>query len=406
MADFAPACDCEKIHHHILISPKGAILDMEKKQLIEIREGKARLLVPRDAFKDPFHLPVFYNPAMKFNRSISSISLSCALELLDGAILLDGLCALGPRGIRYACENKIEGVYFVDANPDAIKVLRKNIKLNKLKAAHVADIDLNKFLLTTDAYFDFIEIDPFGSPVFFLQNAIRKLKKKSVLSITATDLANLAGANSRPCIKHYDARPLRCEYSHEVALRILLGRIARDLMMQDFGCAPLISFYRGHAIKCMVFAEKSAESADAIIPNLGYIMHCHKCLNRESGKRQLGKCPNCGEAYDFAGELWIGNLGDGDFLNSMQKENLRRGDEDAGEIKGLLEILKAENDFSPSFYDLHTLAKKHGLKVRKTQDVVEALKRKRRLATRTHYSPTGIKSDASAAEIALILKGK
>jgi len=384
-------------------------------KLKKIREGRAQLYVPGGSFSDPFHLPVFYNPAMAFNRSISSLAMGCCMKMLEaegsdgrktgsGFMVLDGLCSLGARGIRYAKENKIKRVVFVDANPDAVKVLKKNIKLNKIKNAEIAEMDLNKFFLSNEGHYDFIEIDPFGSPVFFLQNAIRKLKKRGILSITATDLANLAGANSKPCIKHYGAKPLRCEYSHEVALRILVGRIAKDLMMQDFGCRPQLSFYRGHAIKTVVYAEKSAGKADEIIPNLGYIMHCHKCLMRESGKRVKEKCPNCGEGFDYAGELWIGKLQDEGFLKCVAAENLKMGFGETGEIKKMAELLIGENGFRPSFFDLHTLAKKQKVRVGKTADAVELLAKAGFAASLTHFSPTGIKTDAKVGELTKILK--
>ncbi|MFH1750294.1 MAG: tRNA (guanine(10)-N(2))-dimethyltransferase [Candidatus Micrarchaeota archaeon] len=377
---------------------------MEKMKLTQITEGSAKLLVPEGSFKDPFHLPVFYNPAMRFNRSLSSLALECCLSGIKDAAILDGLCSLGARGIRYAKECKIREVHFVDANPDAIKVLRKNIKLNKIRNAKIAENDLNKYFLHTKAHFDFIEIDPFGSPVFFLQNAIRRLKKRGVLSITATDLANLAGANARPCIKHYGARPLRCEYSHEVALRILVGRIARELMMQDFGCTPLLSFYRGHAIKAIVLAEKSAGKADAVIPELGFIMHCPKCLMRESGKRQLEKCPNCGNAYDYAGELWIGKLQNSQFLECVRKGNQKRGLGEFAEVEKMLLSLKEENDFGPAFYDLHALAKKLGIRVRKTVEIEGRLAGKGFTAKRCHFSPTGIKTNAPLKDILKVIK--
>ncbi|MEK6953867.1 MAG: tRNA (guanine(10)-N(2))-dimethyltransferase [Candidatus Micrarchaeota archaeon] len=388
---------------------------MKAMELIQITEGKAKLMVPKESFNDAFHLPVFYNPAMRFNRSISSLAMRSCRDLFEEDFtVLDGLSSLGSRGIRYAMENKVKAVHFVDANPDALKVLKKNIKLNKLKNAHVAEMDLNKFLLTTATYFDFIEIDPFGSPVFFLQNAIRKLRKKAILSITATDLANLAGANQRPCIKHYDSKPLRCEYAHEVALRILLGRTARDLMMQDFGCHPMLSFFKGHAIKCIVLAEKSAAKADEIIPNLGFIMHCHKCLNRETGKRTKEKCPNCGESYDFAGELWIGKMQDGEMIGKMQKENGKSGFEGKGngnadfgekqEIAKMLELLNSENDFGPSFFDIHTIAKKLTVRAKKTAKIMALLEKKGMRTSPTHYSPTSFKTDAKLVDVLKAVK--
>ncbi len=373
-------------------------------KLIQIMEGKAKLTIPKESYKDPFHLPVFYNPAMKFNRTVSSLALSCILRELEGAILLDGLCSIGARGIRYAKENRLKRVYFVDANPDAIRILKRNVRLNKIKNAKIEENDLNKFLLNSKGYFDFIEIDPFGSPVFFLQNAIRRLKKKAVLSITATDLANLAGANAKPCIKHYGSRPLRSEYQHEIALRILIGKIARELMLFDYYSKPLLSFYKGHAVKAIILCERSAVKADANIVDLGYVMHCYKCLYREVNKRQIEKCKECGNDLEYSGPLWIGKLEENDFLERLVMMNEKMRYEEQEEIHELIKALLAENELPPTFYDLHKLASKYKLKIRKTREVLERIRNKGYKAEGVHYSSVGIKTTATLKQLIRMLR--
>ncbi len=372
---------------------------MEKMPLARIMEGNAELYVPRESFKDPFHLPVFYNPAMGFNRSISSVAMGCALKLIDDSVIVDGLCSLGARGIRYAKENKVRKAYFVDANPAAIKVLRRNLKLNKIRNAQIAEIDLNRFFSNSREYFDFIEIDPFGSPVFFLQNAIRRLSKKGVLSITATDMSSLAGAYPNACIKHYGARPVRCEYSHEIALRILLGKIGSELMLQDFGCKPLLSFYKGHAVKAIVLCEKNAKKADEAILEIGFVSHCARCLDRRIGKRQIEKCGNCGNSLEIGGPLWIGKLSDGDFLGCMEKEGHKRGHSEQSELSEFIKILKNENDFPPAFFDMHVLARKQKKRIIKMGEALLLLEKEGFGACKTHYSPTSFKTNAPLSEI-------
>jgi len=71
--------------------------------LIKVTEGKAKLMVPKESFKDPFHLPVFYNPSMELSRSIGSLAFSAIAN--KGTIALDGLSSIGARGIRYLVEN-------------------------------------------------------------------------------------------------------------------------------------------------------------------------------------------------------------------------------------------------------------------------------------------------------------
>ena len=400
---------------------------MEKLKTKIINEGKAKLFVPAESFNDPFHLPVFYNPKMKFSRSVSSIAFGSAAELLkkgrngeagpkrgkkgtESAFkVVDGLCSQGARGLRYAKENDgIGKIFFVDANRDAIKLLKKNVKLNKLgKKAEVHYSDMNKFFEDSEEAFDFIEIDPFGSPVFFLESAIRKLQRKAVLSITATDLANLCGAKTSPCVRHYDAKPLNNEFCHENALRILVGRIARSAAIYDFSIKPLFSFYKMHYVKTFLLMEKGAENADRCISeNLGFASYCPKCLNRKMEKRREEKCSNCRERTEYAGKLWIADLCDNEFLKRMEtmnrKTNGRDGKKavnDGREIGKLLEVIETENGINNPFYDLHKVAKTYRIPHRKTEEILERLENKGFKSSRTHFCPTGIKTNAGIREV-------
>ncbi len=49
---------------------------------MKVTEGSASLAVPSQSLQDPFHCKVFFNPAMRFNRSLSSLSLQASLDML------------------------------------------------------------------------------------------------------------------------------------------------------------------------------------------------------------------------------------------------------------------------------------------------------------------------------------
>ena len=376
-------------------------------ETIQITEGRAKLVVPKASFKDPFHLEVFYNPKMQFNRSISAVAFNASLPLLpENPSVVDGLCSLGARGIRYYLEaggksgpSSKKRFFFVDANNDAMKHLKKNIKLNKLRGTKVSNEDLNKFFLSSDEYFDFIEIDPFGSPVFFLESAIRRAKKTAVLSVTATDLANLAGARMGPCLRHYAARPLKCEYAHEIALRILLGKMAFDAAKFDYSIKPLFSFYQLHFVKAMVFLEKGADKADSCLKQIGFISRCQKCLHRETGKTPKEKCRECGSELDYAGPLWLGELCEGEFISRMQALNSKVRSANQEEISRVLALLLAECGMPPTFYDLHCLSRSGKSKIGKLADVVKKLEQKGFKASKTHFSTVSVRTNAPLMEV-------
>jgi tRNA (guanine26-N2/guanine27-N2)-dimethyltransferase len=374
-------------------------------------EGKARLRIPALSAKDPFHQLAFFNPRMSFNRSLSTLALAACLHAgyrTEDAVLCDGLCGVGARGVRYALEGEgVNKVFFVDANPAAVQLAKKNVALNGLKKKSVvAEDDLNAFFLQHQNEFDFVEIDPFGSPTPFLENAFRALKHSAILSVTATDLATSGGSKPQPARRHYDAHPLRCEYSHEIAARILVGRIARTAASLDFGVKPLVTFYKEHFVKTLVFCEKSAEKANASLASLGVINHCFSCLNRVVAKNAVEKCGECGALFQQAGPLWSSRVSDAVLLDSMLslarkadylKENER------GELIKFVELLVGENDSPPTFFDLHVLSKKLHAECPKKSEVVKALAARGFHVTETHYEGTAIKTNASARTLSEIV---
>src|SRR3989338_4526188 len=175
---------------------------------------------------------IFYNSEMRFCRSFSSLAIGVIGEKLD---VLDGFCASGIRGIRYAKENKnVRSVTFLDWSKNATALAKKNAVKNKIKKARFANEDAVKFLVggaeESDFDVNFIELDPFGTPapylfaVFFRMNENRK--KTFYLSATATDTAVLCGHEKTACMKNYHAKSLNNEFTHENGMRILLRRIS------------------------------------------------------------------------------------------------------------------------------------------------------------------------------------
>ncbi|HLD75581.1 MAG TPA: hypothetical protein VI874_01060, partial [Candidatus Norongarragalinales archaeon] len=97
---------------------------------VQVTEGSMRLFVPEESLTPPHKAAVFYNPNMAENRALSSLALGALLPDLNGSVLLDGFCACGARGIRYALDNFLSKIVFLDANPDAMALARKNAKTN------------------------------------------------------------------------------------------------------------------------------------------------------------------------------------------------------------------------------------------------------------------------------------
>ena len=359
---------------------------------VEAIEEGTRLRVPPLTESDPFHKLAFYNPRMQFNRTVSSIALGAS----EAKTILDGLCATGSRGIRYALENDVDKVVLVDANEHATPLCKANIKLNKIsKRAEFVSSELNAFLCHTGEgrpSFDWIELDPFGSPVPFLDASIRRLasQKGGILSATATDLAKLCGAEPKKCLRHYAALPQRSKYSHETALRILYGTIVRFAAVYDCAPRPLVSFYQGHAIKVIARIEPGAGKADAALEQLGLLYDVEGDKRVEAGSSTNKKA---------AGPLWLGDLSDKTFVEKMVSVNDARDYAGKEKIDKYLKIIAGEQGFPPWHWDVHELARRLGGLAPRNEAVLVALQRAGHRATPCHYSPTGFKTDASLDEI-------
>ena len=150
---------------------------------------------------------VFYNPKMKMNRDISVIALNVFQGTRDRDIVVgDMLSATGIRGIRYCLECKnIKSIIFNDLNPNAIKLINENITLNKIKNATVLSLDACEALSRYKFLIDYVDIDPFGSPIQFLDSAARAVSNKGLLGVTATDTAPLSGTYPRAALRKYGA---------------------------------------------------------------------------------------------------------------------------------------------------------------------------------------------------------
>ncbi|MBN2478138.1 tRNA (guanine(10)-N(2))-dimethyltransferase [Candidatus Micrarchaeota archaeon] len=348
--------------------------------------------------KIEFDVPkgVFYNSKMRFCRSITSLAVGAASGRNE---VVDGFCASGIRGIRYALENKnVKKIHFVDANPDAVNAVKKNMKSLGVKGA-VYNTDFNRAIREIKA--EITEIDPFGSPVPYLYDTFRSRQylKKFYLSATATDVAVLCGPHSTACMKYYHSKSLNNEFTHENGLRILIKRIGETAAEFNFGIRPLFSVSDQHYLKVFLLCEKGDEHSKETIGNFGFVNYCGKCGDRHSSEIPAVKCRECGEKSDYAGTLWTGDIHDRSFLREMEKLNEKREYADKNKIADIIRLMKDEIGFPPYYYNLHKLAKILKGKIPKTEEIIEKLNDEGIKTKKTHFSPKAVKSRGSIKQI-------
>ncbi len=349
------------------------------------------------------HGKLFYNPNMRFSRSFGSLSVGAIGERIS---VLDGFAASGIRGLRYAKENKnVTKVTSLDVWKIAPPIIRKNAKKNGIENSKAILADFNEYAISNG--FDFIEIDPFGSPIHFLNNAFYSFRrmKGGYISLTATDVAVLCGENTKACMKKYGAKNLRNEFTHEVGTRVLLKKIGDFASQFDFGMEPLYSISDRHYIKILLRITHSAEKASEIPRTLGYVSYCYHCGHRETGKFPDRVCGNCAKDTDYAGPLWLGELHDKAFLEKMKKVNGKRDYEDSVELEKTLDLLMGEVGMPPFYYEIHDFcARLRVANIPKIEELISKLRKGGFRAVRTHFNEKGIKTDAGVRDIERLIK--
>ncbi|MDD5086952.1 MAG: tRNA (guanine(10)-N(2))-dimethyltransferase [Candidatus Nanoarchaeia archaeon] len=353
-------------------------------------------------------LPVFYNPVMKLNRDVSVLLLD-SVDKKEMQLALP-LAATGIRGIRFLIELKKEKVKFIsfnDKSDEAVKLIKGNLKLNKIKSKDkikIFNLDANNFLLNSKG-FDYIDIDPFGSPNFLLDSAVKRIARNGILAVTATDTAALCGSSKNACLRKYWSKALKNEFCHEIGLRILIKKIQEVASQHDKALKPIFSYSKDHYFRIFFHCEKGKKKADEIIKNHGYVLYCKDCLFRETAADVFNskECPFCNSKLDYAGKLWLGQLWDKKIVTKMNKEAKKTKDKDL--IK-LMQIITDESKInSVGFYDIAKVVKHNKLKhVPKKELLIKEIKKAKLKVAETHIRPNSIRSDITLKELVKIIR--
>jgi len=235
---------------------------------------------------------VFYNPVMKLNRSMSVYLINAYFD--KPARIADPMAGTGIRAIRLLKEadEKIESINVNDHSEKAVEIIKKNLELNKIKdKTTVNNKDASIFLLESSG-FDYIDIDPFGTPNPFLDASIKRLSRNGILAVTATDTAALTGTYENACKRKYWAKPLRNYLMHEIGLRILIRKIQLVGCQYEKALTPLLSYSKDHYYRIFFKCEKGKAKCDEIIKQ-------HKFFQ---------------EKY---GPIWAGQLKDSKLIQKM-----------------------------------------------------------------------------------------
>jgi len=335
-----------------------------------ITEGKTVLEIPTDQ-------SAFFNPEMKLNRDIT---VSIVQAWKNKRSVCDALAATGAKGIRIANETKAKEVVLNDLNPNAVKLIKKNIRLNKLKNCKVESKDANILLSEhTYAKFNIIDIDPFGPPVQFIDSACRAiLPKDALLCVTATDTGALCGTFQKACMRKYGIKAKKTTFYNEFGMRALIAFCVREAAKYDIGLEPVFSHATKHYYRTFLKTNRGRTAADKAMKKVGMIGYCYKCDYR--AYNTYGK--HCARDLEILGPIWQGKL--------YGKALLKKLKPNSKEAEKLIARCIEEADFTTPYYNIHQLSKKWGKPLPKFDTIIKKVGN----ASRTHFNPRGIKTDA------------
>ncbi|HYB79718.1 MAG TPA: hypothetical protein VEG66_08195 [Thermoplasmata archaeon] len=323
--------------------------------------------------------PVFYNPAMAADRDLG-VAFARALLPSEGEPRRgwEMTAATGVRGLRLFHETRAFASFtFTEANPDALAVLRDNVA--RFVGTRAVGADARK--VPAEAPFDYVDLDPYGSPVAFVPTAIAAVRAGGVVAVTATDMMVLAGAQPAACLRRYGARPVRGRLGPEGGLRILLAHLAREARKVDRSIRPLLAYARDHYVRAYVEVQDGRGDlvpVDIIDPD-----------------RWTG--PSVGDRGPY-GPLWLGPLHDATLVGRMEvPDRVAR----ASEVGRFLARLKEEVTVDrPFYYEANVLAQRLHLSAPPALGTVEdGLRRLGFRVARTHARPEAFRTDAPRADV-------
>lgn len=386
-----------------------------------VKEGAASFLVPELKPSEVKYIdrarsraPVFYNPRMSLNRDSAVLALGAYQKSLSRHIsACEPMCGTGIRGIRLALEvDGVEHVVLGDLNPLAAQLAKENAYMNDVSdKVRVRRIDAN-LLLSLHARplhrFDYVDIDPYGSPVPFLDGAVRSCRRNGLIGLTATDMAPLCGVNPRACLRKYGGRPIRTMYCLEVALRLVAGALVTTAARYEVAARPLFSYAADHYVRLYAKLEKGAKNGDQCLEGMGYLLHCFGCSNWKTVPNWVVidslECEVCGAQMKVAGPMWLGDLAEEFFCDDMTRLSERSAVSSNRRLMNIIRLVKGEIGFPRGYYNIDKLCSKLRIPSMATGLVTSSLREAGFRTAETHFDRRGVKTDASILELEKLLR--
>ncbi|KAF9564606.1 N2,N2-dimethylguanosine tRNA methyltransferase [Agrocybe pediades] len=360
-------------------------------------------------------------------------------------VILEALSATGLRSIRYAKEIPlVKYVIANDLSAGAVEAMKRNISINgfeEFDASSAASkganpkqmVHINEGDACTLMYshreeknqVDVVDLDPYGTAAPFIDAAIQCVNNGGLLCVTCTDLSVLATTNyPEKCFSNYGGVPVKAEYCHESALRLLLHTLSTSASRYGRFIEPLLSLSIDFYVRVFIRIQTSPiEVKKALTKNSTFYI-CSTCQthyeqplgrvitktsangnNNYIFKTQAGplipsKCPECESTLHVAGPMWSGPLHNKDFVGKVLThvgEN-EKNYNTSGRMKGMLTVAKEELE-NPFYFTPSKVASFFHCETPSLDDVASALLNAGHKVSRSHACAGSLKTDASHRQL-------
>ncbi|CAH9121519.1 unnamed protein product [Cuscuta epithymum] len=363
----------------------------------------------------------FFRRESATGRDLGVLSAALRRNSEGSLRVLDAMCGCGIRSLRYLEEANADFVLANDAN-DAIRdIILGNLSRVSRDSSERRDVThsdatrvLTECYLKRD-YFDFIDVDSFGSDSSYLRAAVGAVKFGGMLYVTNTDGYSSGGNRPRRCLAAYGAYVQRMPYSNEIGLRMLIGGVIREALTAGHHVVPLFSYYSYHGPVFRVLL-KINNGLPSDQRHYGFVSYCGQCGDsrafpwEELGKVSCSCIANVREhSLAVSGPVWTGPLHKESHLREML--NLANewgwiGNDTGRDLEKLLNVMIDECDpnLPVGYTKVDEIASRAKVNSPPLNSILTSLQKRGYTASRSHIASNAIKTNCRMGECVRIVK--
>lgn len=136
--------------------------------------------------------------------------------------------------------------------------------------------------------FDVVDLDPYGTAVPFIDGAVQSVSDGGLLCVTCTDLAVLASNNyPEKAFALYGGSCTRSEFSHEIALRLVLHSISAAAAKYGRYIQPMLSLSIDFYVRLFIRVHTAPVEVKKLASKTGIAYICSYCGNTH--EQRLGR---------------------------------------------------------------------------------------------------------------------